>query len=173
MTLQDGIMRKYRLIGPSESFSEVPINFPDRAEALRFLRVAALDFDILTDLRHWAVQRGFGPTSDHDIIEYAAASLVIGELYVISPSFGMTGGGSATKAESAAPVEERSRRSQARDRTTPSAFRPPRPESSSESAPESAKTTDVAQQVSALLAAAQGGTPFCEQCGQAKQGRSK
>ena len=155
-------MREYIFVDRFAGLNKSARRFSDHDDALRFLRELATDFDALAELRIWASNRGSVPRTDRELLEHAAVCLVSGELVMMAKA---TQKALATQAPKVRELRERQpRRSTAqvqeepRESTTPSAIR----------APSSAPAPDVAQQVAVLLAAAQSGTPFCEQCEKAK-----
>lgn len=143
--------------------------FYDTDEASSFLRIATSDFDTLNDLRRWAWDQGFALRQDVDLLKYASACLVSDDLRVARyPLEYRTAYGGPPEAE---PPAEQSRTSSA-ERATPSTFRPQKSEPPPQTTP-SRSAVDVDQQIATLLAAAQNGAPFCEQCEKANSGAAK
>jgi hypothetical protein len=172
-------MRNYRFSDRVIGANTWSCHFWDRYEALLFLRRMTTDFDTLHDLRIWASKRGTGPRSDRDLMEFAATCLVSGELVVgslsrldsgglVRPVTGADKSGGGVSEQRPRPTETYDPRNESGERTTPSAFRQPRQELLPEVMPVSALAVDVARQVVTLLSAARDGTPFCEQCEQAR-----
>ena len=162
-------MRKYRFSSRFQDSAGEVLRFHDRGDALRFLRKLAPDFDMLSELRRWGNDSIHKPRSDKSLLHFASASLVSGELTVWYLDRVTRGGGGGTPADTAKPeVPARAQRNP-RERVTPSAMREPPQEPWTQSAAVPVPEVDVAQQVATLLAAAQNGTPFCEQCERAKR----
>jgi hypothetical protein len=167
-------MRKYIFSDRFEGMTKAPLRFFKHDKALQFLREATAEYNTLVDLRHWASRRGHRPLPDRELLEYAATCLIAGNL--VAGTFGkvtkesskpsvMKGGGAGViqKREVAPAPAYRPG-----ERTTPSALIDRQPEKAPEPAPLPAPTLDVKEQVAALLAAAQSGAPFCEQCEKSK-----
>lgn len=160
-------MREYSFGDRFEKPGKSALRFHDLYEALEFLRTAAANFDTLVALRIWAGRRGSGPRPDRDLLDYAATCLVSGELTVVplirfTYRGSMTGaGGGASRSLKQFPTAESGQPHSAPRETN---VQPAAPE------PRSMPQTkvDVSAKVATLLAAAESGAPFCEQCEQAK-----
>jgi len=165
-------MPRYSFFKRGDGSGVVGRRFVDADEASRFLRSTFSDRDTLNDLRRWAHDRGAANWQDRTLLQYASGRLVSGELRVTGEARRLSGGGS----QSADPATASEARDQpARNstgpgaRVTPSMMRTPQsePEPQAPQAPPAPKA-DIAKQIATLLAAAQNGTPFCEQCEKAK-----
>lgn len=66
--------------GPAAQARLRPVRFLDADEALRLLRTLASDPVIMTDLRAWGLDAGFGPARDGPLLARLAAALADGRL---------------------------------------------------------------------------------------------
>jgi len=132
-----------------------PMQFASQHEALTFLRQVSGDSGALRDLRHWADRRGAGNVrTDDDLLQLAAACLVAKTLLVRAPIKKQRSGSAKDEEEVVARSDRRG--------SGPAQVRRAAPP------PEEQADIDIDQQIAALKAAAQDGTPFCEQCERAK-----
>lgn len=168
-------MPRYTFFTRSDRVSSKFQRFSDKDEARRFLHNATSDFDTLNDLRLWANDQGFLRRDDTDLVDYAAAYLVFGDLrvarYPLKLSEISSGG---TTEETAGEAEDRTPLTNSADRATPSALRRPRTDPAPAASPPPKQTVvDINTQIAALIAAAQSGAPFCEQCQKANARAAK
>ena len=161
-------MQRTRFFGRRDRSKLKWRRFTDAEGATRFLQSVTSDFDTINNLRRWAADHGSSFRQHRDLIRHAAAHLVSGELRVPHSEALVRSNYLGSSSVNMSELPERTPKTPG-ERTTPSSFHKPESASSPNASQASVQPNiDVAKQIAILLAAAQSGTPFCEQCEKAK-----
>lgn len=162
----------FRRLDRTQGRNRLP--FANTQVALQFLRGYRQNRALLDWLRYWAVDEGLDVRrlSDEELIEQASWALARGRLCIVGLERPKHVAGAAGQSSATTAGQETAERPRAQPLFVNLDAPPPPPPPAPPAAPQ-APEIDVGQQVAALLAAAEAGTPFCEECAKAAAAREQ